>query len=242
MGLQHGGLAGLSSEIDYPAPAGGALLAATVCSARRSIPVGWVGLLVGPRGIVCPRQLPLPLPQHLLVGSPSTLASRPGRFPWRTLDAWGRRGHGGGAPCSAAFAMSPADPVAERRGSMADRQAFLFFFLFCAWGKGGGGPFPGGWPTVLDPGARAFLAGLGAASTGALMTYASLLGSALLAYGLSLGLPARGDLTGFTALTLSETPVFAFACGSVLLLMQTARCSPAMAARCRPGPGAGGWS
>jgi drug/metabolite transporter (DMT)-like permease len=51
-----------------------------------------------------------------------------------------------------------------------------------------------------------------------LMAYASFLGSAL-AYGLFFFFASRGDLTGFTALTFL-TPVFAVACGVLLLQEQ----------------------
>jgi len=75
------------------------------------MPVGWVGLPGGARGIVC-LGLPALRCSQLTSGWRPPPPWRRGLELWRTLDAWGRRGHGRGTVrCRFAMAHS-AIPVA----------------------------------------------------------------------------------------------------------------------------------
>ncbi|MCT0202633.1 MULTISPECIES: DMT family transporter [Synechococcaceae] len=188
--------AGLGSVLIDSQPLLVALLARSLFGEAIN-PVGWVGLLVGLAGIVC-LGLPAPLLQHLWLEGPSTLG----------VEAWS---HGELWMLGAAVAMAVGTVLCRFAMAHSDPVAITGWHMLI-----GSFPLLGGsaMATVLDPGAAPFWPAWSRIDWG-LMTYASLLGSAL-AYGLFFWFARQGDLTGFTALTFL-TPVFALLCGVLLL-------------------------
>ncbi|MFM7086815.1 MAG: DMT family transporter [Cyanobium sp.] len=162
-------------------------------------PVGWLGLLLGLLGILC-LGLPAAVLQHWWLMGPAVLDGR----------AWS---HGEGWMLAAAAAMAVGTVLCRYATRRSDPLLVTALHMLL-----GGLPLLAA--TVLTPVLRdgaGWLAFLPAWSglDWALMTYASLIGSAL-AYGLFFWFASRGDLTGFMALTFL-TPVFALLCGLVLL-------------------------
>jgi len=179
--------AGLGSVLIDSQPLLVALLARSLFGEAIN-PVGWVGLLVGLAGIVC-LGLPAPLLQHLWLEGPSTLG----------VEAWS---HGELWMLGAAVAMAVGTVLCRFAMAHSDPVAITGWHMLI-----GSFPLLGGsaMATVLDPGAAPFWPAWSRIDWG-LMTYASLLGSAL-AYGLFFWFARQGDLTGFTALTFLDPRV-----------------------------------
>ncbi len=155
-------------------------------------PIGWVGLIVGLVGIICIGAPPEFLRHWLLLGQPVSVATL-----WNIGEVWMLA-----AAISMAlgtvlirFACRESDPVAVTGWHMV-----LGSIPLLAWHS-----FDNHWP--LFPSWSTFEWGL--------MTYASLLGSAL-AYGLFFWFANREELTSFSTLAFL-TPVFALATGGLWL-------------------------
>ncbi len=188
--------AGLGSVLIDSQPLLVALLARTLYGDAIN-PFGWFGLLLGLAGILC-LGLPGPLLRQWWLEGPEALSS----------DLFS---HGELWMLAAAAAMAVGTVLSRQASRHSDPVAVTGWHLLL-----GGVPLLLGavLTPLVDPAALPAWPSWGAGGW-ALMTYASLLGSAL-AYGLFFWFANQGDLTAFTSLTFL-TPVFALLCAMALL-------------------------
>ena len=188
--------AGLGSVLIDSQPLLVALLARSLFGEAIN-PVGWLGLLIGLAGILC-LGLPAALLGHWWLDGPQTA----GGLAWSHGELW---------MLGAAVAMAVGTVLCRFAIGHSDPVAITGWHLLI-----GGVPLllASGLTPLLDPTAAPFWPHWSRLDW-SLMTYASLLGSAL-AYGLFFWFARSGDLTGFTALTFL-TPVFALFCGVLFL-------------------------
>jgi drug/metabolite transporter (DMT)-like permease len=194
-GLGQSG-AGLGSVLIDSQPLLVALLARTLFGEAIN-PVGWLGLLIGLLGILC-LGLPGEVLRHWWLQGPPALEGQ----------AWS---HGEVWMLGAAAAMAVGTVLCRYASRRSDPVAVTGWHMLF-----GGVPLVlvAAGESLLGPEPVAFWPHWDGIQWG-LMAYAALLGSAL-AYGLFFWFASSGDLTGFTALTFL-TPVFAVACGVLLL-------------------------